>query len=164
MRYIPYHSEQGELVDDHLQNPILTNIVESYLFTQRFIRMELPDNADAKVFAFLEKHDKNCVLQFPSMIFIWQFYFVKRSAESVKHRFNISLVQEATEQALSWIETLTKQGEMVLDWYLDLRLDNENINVLCATFNASNDTWYLKTKHATQIFRSRSNRTSSNLH
>ena len=151
MSYIPYNSKQGELVDTHLQNPQLTNIVESYLFTQRFVRIELPDNADANVFTFLETHNKNCVLRLPSLIAIWEFYFNKKSADKFKHRFDVSKVQQATDQAVQWIKLLNEEGILVLDWFIEVTQPYDNINLLFATYEASNDTWYMNTKHKAMV-------------
>ena len=149
MRLINYNSKQGDFVDECLKNTKLTNLVESYLFCERFIRLELPSTAETKLLNFLETFDTKCVLKYTDMMDIYVFYTEKQACSQVINTFDASIVEQAKELIQNHITNhLTKHNITVLDSMIDLRDQKYSyISILFAVFDQELDTYFIKLRN-----------------
>ncbi len=124
-RLVNYNSQEGELVYNVIQNKDLTNLVESYLFNDAYLRVTLPDNLSQNS---RDYYNKNTILDFKDFENFYIFYDEKTKAKSE------STTSEITNCVNTCVQKLLKRMETeeftMLDYYTDYRFNRICLRML----------------------------------
>ncbi len=120
-----YNSKEGEYIKKVLKNSDLSNLVESYLYNDVWVRITLPKNIcqDTKA-----NYNKNTIIEYEDFPGFYAFHEEKTVAQTE------AITPEITQRVNACVQTLIKlmeaKGYTVLDYFMDYRFKGASLYLL----------------------------------